>query len=40
VFNWLGHQLQRSPTLRIGPDRVKGYELGDFTQSFARWLES
>ena len=44
VFNWLGHQLQRfgikSRTLRIGPDRVKGYELGDFTQSFARWLES
>ena len=44
VFNWLGHQLQRfgikSRTLRIGPDRVKGYELGDFTQSFVRWLES
>jgi len=44
VFNWLGHQLQRfgikSHTLRIGPDRVKGYELGDFTQSFARLLES
>ena len=43
MFNWLGHQLQRfgikSHTLRIGPDRVKGYELDDFTQSFARLLE-
>jgi len=44
AYNWLANQLRRysiqSHTLRVGPKRVKGYELVDFTRSFARWLQS
>jgi len=41
---WLGHRLHRlgiSPrSLRIGPQSVKGYELTDFSDAFARFLKS
>ncbi len=41
---WLGHRLHRlgisSRSLRIGPQSVKGYELADFSDAFARFLKS
>jgi len=41
---WLGHRLHRlgisSRSLRIGPQSVKGYELTDFSEAFARFLKS
>jgi len=41
---WLGHRLHRlgisSRSLRIGPQSVKGYELTDFSDAFARFLKS
>jgi hypothetical protein len=39
---WLGHRLRRlgvnSRTLRIGTQCSKGYDLADFTDAFARFL--
>jgi len=44
AFNWLGCRLHRfgirSCTMRIGANRVKGYEPAEFTPAFARWLQS
>jgi len=43
AFSWLGCRLHRfgikSHTMRIGADRVKGYEPVEFTSAFARWLQ-
>jgi len=44
AFNWLGCRLQRFAirprTMRIGAERVKGYDLAEFSRAFARWLQS
>ena len=41
---WLGHYLHRlgirSHSLRIGHQSVKGYELADFSDAFARFLKA
>jgi len=41
---WLGHYLHRlgirSHSLRIGHQSVKGYELADFSEAFARFLKA
>jgi hypothetical protein len=40
AYNWLGEQLRRfgikSHTMRIGADRVKGYDIVDFTAALTR----
>ena len=40
AFNWLGDKLDRfgikSHTMRIGAERVKGYDLADFTEALTR----
>jgi putative DNA primase/helicase len=41
---WLGHYLHRlgirSHSLRIGHQSVKGYEVADFSDAFARFLKA